>query len=234
MTDLPPPSAPSGWYESPEDGLRYWDGSHWLAPAPENIPAFPGSPLAPLYIQDEAQRRRRLWPWFVAASVLVVVVGIFAGIGIYNQVLDSQERARVAAVQADRVEDAKRHAEIQRKREQADAELAAAAAATAARHTADMYDIGWSEFAPGLYYSWVDSEESTCDLFECLYVIVLAEEGCPEGLYVEASVLAGDLSVGFSNGVTAGLPVQGQAQLRLDDPYGEGHSFRMTDIHCRG
>lgn len=254
VTDRPPPVAPQGWYETPEHGQRYWDGSRWLVPAsatdvvpstavlrlpldPPSAPSTPSIDSLTIHLQKTGRRR---WRWIVAgAIVLAIAAGFLVSLKIHTDVITAQavakhevvqaEQERVAAAEkqaADAAKKAADAAQLQRERDDA-------ATVVALQHMKDMKALGWSPMSPELFYSFVDPKKITCGDFPCAYVIVLTEVGCPGGLYVEASILAGQLSVGFANGVTAALPAEGQAQLRLDDLYGGGHMYQITDIHCR-
>lgn len=74
--------APAGWYDDGQHPgqLRYWDGAAWteqFAPSPAIAP----SAIAP-HVPD---RRRRAWPWVLAASC----VGFLAVVGVGTWLLVS-------------------------------------------------------------------------------------------------------------------------------------------------
>ena len=56
--------------------------------------------------------------------------------------------------------------------------------------------------------------------------------GCPNGTYVEAAIMSGDLSAGMTNEVTAGLQAGDVASIRFDDHVG-GEGFKLTKFSCR-
>lgn len=97
---------------------------------------------------------------------------------------------------------------------------------------------GWTQFAGNYYYyyQYADPSEYTCSFSRCLvvHVTTMAAAGCPDGLYVEATVDAGGASVGRANSITASLPQGKDAIVKLTDTSGVGEKMGLTDLHCLG
>ncbi|HEY1357482.1 MAG TPA: DUF2510 domain-containing protein [Thermoleophilaceae bacterium] len=79
MTSGPPPKPP-GWYDDPwgVGGLRWWDGNDWTAQ------------VAP---KAGAPKKRPIWPWILAGSIVVFLVtaGVIAGVVLVVVNSDSGE-----------------------------------------------------------------------------------------------------------------------------------------------
>lgn len=242
----PPPVASPGWYDGPE-GRRFWDGNQWLVPATSQAAGLSASPSPPQPLLPPAPTpvapptARRKWPWVVvsaaiaAVAIVAIVLVVDANAGLAAR---EQAEAGQAELEADRERNRNERAEAKAKADrQAAAAIAQAqedAAAAELAHVKEMVEYGWNYFAPGLYYNFVPPNSYTCGYNPCAYVIFLTEAGCPSGLYAETSILSGELSVGYSNGITAALPPGGQAQLRFDNFQGDELMYEVTDVHCMG
>jgi hypothetical protein len=89
--------------------------------------------------------------------------------------------------------------------------------------------------SPNVYYRFAPKKDYRCgSFFDCVDVLVMSTQPCPEGIYVEASVEAEGVSVGLADGTTAGLRAYKLASVLLQDTSGEGQTFRVTDAHCEG
>jgi hypothetical protein len=94
----------------------------------------------------------------------------------------------------------------------------------------------WNQFAGDYYYRYADKSEYDCSYSRCVVVHVktMSAAGCPDGLYVEATVDAGGASVGSANAITASLPQGKEAIVKLTDTSGMGEKIALTELHCLG
>lgn len=92
-------SAPAGWYPTPEDGLRYWDGTGWtshVAPTPaqrtEPVQPNPAASATQPSLAAGPAGRARVPAWFGWGGLVVVallgavssgVSGVFSLAGVY-------------------------------------------------------------------------------------------------------------------------------------------------------
>jgi cytoskeletal protein RodZ len=114
--------------------------------------------------------------------------------------------------------------------------LAAAKLAPYDRIKPQMEAQGWTQFSGAFYYQYADPSEFSCGYFQCIvvHVTTMAENGCPGGLYVEATVDMGSATVGRANSITAALTKGKDAIVKLQDNTGQGDKIGVTDIHCLG
>lgn len=236
MTEPIEPTLPVGWYDS-DDGRRYWDGTMWLAPT--DAPAAPGAGTG-----DGLSRRALVR--IVAASVFVAGIAI-GGLALISQRAGARASAEEASSSAAAAADqrasasaaasrraiaaaAAARAERQRIQDQLDAETAANAEQDAA-----MIASGpWQVVETGhVYFRFADDEEFTCGQWDCTVVVVVTKDGCPNGVYVEASVLQGETVVGLANGTIGALLAREVGTTMLEDISGSGDTFRVSKVKCR-
>lgn len=138
--------------------------------------------------------------------------------------------------------DAARTAYSKRAAAQMAADIAKGAADSDAAFAAEslaLIDGVWAKdgFLPageGLYYKFADQGEGSCGYFDCAFVFVATTDACNAGVYVAASLMAGQTSVGYTNDISGGLAAGGHATMTLQDAEGAADSFRITDVHCLG
>lgn len=94
----------------------------------------------------------------------------------------------------------------------------------------------FTQFAGDYYFRYADKSEYDCSYSRCVVVRVktMNAAGCPDGLYLEATVDAGVGSVGRTNSITASLPQAKEAIVKLTDTSGMGEKFALTELHCLG
>ncbi|QYF88455.1 hypothetical protein [Arthrobacter sp. PAMC25284] len=192
---------------------------------------------------EQASARRR--PSRAALAVVIgVVLAVSAAGGAtwwFGSALPAQE-ARQAQEARDAVEAAKvakkkaEAAELDALLADAEAQIKARKAQTAVQDDikAQMADQGWTHFSGDIYYQYADTSEFTCGYFRCtmVHVTTLAENGCPGGLYVEATVDKGTMNIGRTNDVTAALPRAKDAIVKLTDTTGQADAISLTDVRC--
>ena len=114
--------------------------------------------------------------------------------------------------------------------------VAAAMAPPVDRIKPQMEAQGWTQFSGDFYYQYAGPSEFSCGYFNCIvvHVTTMAANGCPGGLYVEATVDMGDATVGRANSITAALPQGKDAIVKLQDTTGHGDKLALTELRCLG
>jgi hypothetical protein len=165
----------------------------------------------------------------LAAAVLVLAAG---GLFIWSAVdvsaasaAHSHAAAREAAREVARQNAATAIADA------AEAKAQAAALAQANEH-ATMAANGFAPGSSGVYYK--GAKGGSCEMYlNCSYLEVAVTTPCPSGIYIAASLLSGNISIGTTNSITAGLPANGKALVRLNFSE-QPDSVTITDAHCLG
>lgn len=123
--------------------------------------------------------------------------------------------------------------------ERAEASRAAAAAAAAKRerdaqgYLDDAYsDIGYENVGDNVYFRWLDADEYNCGRWDCGGFSVVAEDGCPGGLYLEAAIMSGGVQVGWTNETFSGLGAGDSAADIFEMVTADGDSFQLTEVSC--
>lgn len=92
---------------------------------------------------------------------------------------------------------------------------------------------GWTVYESGnLYVQFADPSEFTCGYANCTYVYVAAIHGCPNSLYVEASLMSGDTVIGMTNDLLGVVKPEDTAAAHLEDYAGNADSYRLTKVTC--
>lgn len=94
-------------------------------------------------------------------------------------------------------------------------------------------DAGFENVGSDVYFAWADSSNFTCGRYDCIAFAVVAAEGCPGGMYLEAAIMRGGTQVAWTNETFSGLGKGDSASGFFDDIYGQGDSFRLTEVNCR-
>ncbi|WDH78229.1 DUF2510 domain-containing protein [Microbacterium esteraromaticum] len=96
-----------------------------------------------------------------------------------------------------------------------------------------MTDLGWSIYESGnIYFRFADKSSYTCGYTRCSYVEVMTISGCPNMLYVEASLLQGDTVVGMTNDALGQVRPEESALAHLQDFNDSADTFRLSEIAC--
>lgn len=204
------PSAPRGWYPAPDSPgqLRYWDGATWTKD-------YLSRNAAPEAVTPTATSRKAgcfptLLVWATAA---IIVLGGVAWVSSWSPTED--QTTSTASLE----------------REPAQAPQKSAAEIRDKSMTAQGYKVGQSG---DVYFKAAEPGASACGSFRCLSYSVLSLNGCPAGIYMAASIENGDISVGKTNSITAGLQAEQVAIVRLEDYTNAGSKFRVTEVTCLG
>lgn len=85
---------------------------------------------------------------------------------------------------------------------------------------------------PSVAFRWLDSV--VCDLADrCWGMELVANDGCPGGLYVELTTLASDgAAVGFTNDTVGSVSPGGKARMIFDNFEPTAHKARLADVSC--
>ncbi|MFF1633487.1 hypothetical protein [Leifsonia sp. NPDC058248] len=164
--------------------------------------------------------------FFVGAVALTMVLfntGCSSA-GANQTSFDSVASASAAASHAAAVSAAKAAAE-------AAAKVAAEVAAAEAKQDAAAKAAGMLRAGPEIYMKTIPGAD--CGYGACSVLALFTVRACAAGIYVEASEMAGGVSVGRRNAITAGLPENGWAKvtLRADDGT---DSLTIQEAHCLG
>jgi hypothetical protein len=94
-------------------------------------------------------------------------------------------------------------------------------------------DLGYESVGDGVYFAWSDSADFSCGRYDCIAFSVIAPDGCPGGMYLEAAIMRGSTQVAWTNETFTGLGRGDSASGFFEDIYGQGDSFRLTEVNCR-
>lgn len=92
--------------------------------------------------------------------------------------------------------------------------------------------IGYENVGNNVYFHWLDPSEYSCGNWDCGGFAVIAVDGCPSGLYLEAGIMSGGTQVGWTNNAFAGLAPGGTAAGVFEMISASGDSFSLTDVNC--
>lgn len=201
-------------------------------------------------LQAEPTRKKGLrWKIIGGVAGLLVVTAAIAGIAAVNITAAAEEDAKASAsasrsAAARRVEVtqsaeasqkaavAKAKADLDRSTEKLFAGLQADA-----QEQKDMEAAGWTYVSDHLYYVRTPSGSVDCGTtYRCAGFSVVSQNpnGCPGGIYLEASFLTNDdVSVGHDGQYTGALGAGQQAVFKLYDRSGAGQLVDVTSMRCR-
>lgn len=209
-----------GWYPDQVDRsqLRYWDGSAWTSSTAPLPPAPAGPSTGQGRVQKRKRERRRRWPWLIGGSVVLalavvgtVSVAVFAGrdadVGApVPPVRDSDDRSASAPQEADKFA------------QEADKVLEA---------------DGWTVWESGnLYIRPAESGTYSCGPFACIAYWIGVVDGCPNALYIEASIMRDGVVIGYTNDRLGAIEAKGSGFAVLQDVSGEGDAFGVSKVSC--
>lgn len=218
-------SMPPGWYPDQvrPDSLRYWDGQEWTSKTALREPEPPAPLDEPSAEADQVlsrphRHRRRV----VVGSVIAVLafMGVVATAGVLSHEADVTAVSALSSTEPTRSVTSP-------------SPTRAEAARTIGPGDAFYVSLGYSVIETGrIYVLPYDPEDFTCGSYRCMYYTVVALGGCPGGLYVEASILSGDVVVGMSNDLVGGVAAGEDARVFLEDYAGGGDAFRISEVSC--
>jgi hypothetical protein len=186
----------------------------------------------------------RRWPAWVATTALAVaaliaVAGVGAAVwgsmsltgaqGASAAVSDELAEATAAKDVAQEEHDAREAAERQRQVEQ---QSRADAATLVRERDRGFAELGYQPAGSGVYFQWVPTDQFSCGSWDCAAVWLVAAEGCPTSLYIEAAIMNGNAQVGMTNELTTSIPAWGQASVMFEDYTESGDGFRVTKVNC--
>jgi hypothetical protein len=253
-TQLPPP----GWYPNAAGEMQWWDGAAWgppAAPAPQNKPRR-GLALSALLVGIGAF----LAGWVPIVGAIVGAVGIVLAIVALTKrqpkslAITGLSLASVALVAS--IAMTVSFVFFQQNRSQLDADGSTSVASAPATEEAQpeaaapapepqqvktdaeyrdeaMTADGWDVYESGnLYVQFVDPADFTCGYANCTFVHVATIRGCPNSLYVEASLMSGDTVIGMTNDMLGVVGPEGTATAHLEDFAGNADGYRLTKVNC--
>ena len=178
------------------------------------------------------------WKLRTAVAFALVVAGLGGGGVIWSSdevavaqahLVSAKQDASARRVQVQKLDAAKAAAAAE-----AAVEVQAAALQASEDATYALAGYKTAGAGTGLHYKFADNGSYTCGYFSCTFVEIIASKGCNAGVYIAASILRGGTSIGFTNGISAGLPPDGSASVLLQNTSGDGDTFSLTDVHCMG
>lgn len=93
-------------------------------------------------------------------------------------------------------------------------------------------DKGFDNIGQGLYFRWLDSSEYECGYYDCAGFAIVAEDGCPGGVYLEAAIMSGGVQVGWTNTSFTAVPPKGSATGAFEMVTASGDSFNLSGASC--
>lgn len=190
--------------------------------------------------------RRTALALFTACAVLAACSSTFAvwSWGEVGQAERAHIRAESALARALGERDAaasRRDArnEASRKAHEAEANAEKARAeASRLRLEREMQDQFWAgqgyeNMGSNVYFRWLEDSEYSCGNWDCAGFAVVAADGCPGGLYLEAAIMSGDSQVGWTNETFAAIPAKGSAAGIFEMVAATGDSFTLSEVYCR-
>lgn len=213
MNEISKPMPKAGWYRAPDKSgdLRWWDGQQWVHSRGSLSPNLPAS---------KAGKNKGFKTTLVAlVTLIVLIIVVQVGIHSSDETADTKSASSVPA--------------------SASTPAAPPAPVIPQKSAAEVEDDsmeaqGFRAAVSGeLYVRALNTSDFTCGYSPCLYYEVVTIPGCPNGVYVAASVETADgVSVGMANDITAGLRPRQSALVNLEDYQGTGGRFRITDVNC--
>lgn len=191
------------------------------------------------------------WPIARASTLIVSTILLALGAGgfagwafVYSGDSEaSYVAAQASLAQAQEARDAAQAAYDERvkvERAAADARAAAASKLAAAEREREAQalqdkvyaDAGYRNAGNNVYFRWLNSGEYSCGNWDCGGFAVIAANGCPSGLYLEAAIMSGSTQVGWTNKAFAGLAPGGTATGVFEMVTASGDSFSITEVNC--
>lgn len=196
--------------------------------------------------------RSKRWPTRAVVVAVSLTIALTVGTGAFAYcsyataesaiMVREDTKADLARAQTDResAEASQREREAAQKQADWEADMQRIADQRVARNqqfraTLDQSwsDLGWDSVGDDVYFRWADNDEFSCGRYDCLAFHVIAVNGCPGGMYLEAAILSGNTQVGWTNETFTGIPAGGDATGFFEDIYGQGDGFRLTEMNCR-
>lgn len=175
----------------------------------------------------------------LAVGVLLASAGAGFAAWSYDYAASVKDALTSASVSVDlanvRVEQAKKERDerLERQRKETEARQAAEALAQAQAVQDAMYaSLGFEPVGQGVYFRWASSDEYWCGYWDCIGFQVIAADGCPSSLYLEAAILSGGMQVGWTNTRFSGLAPGGSAGGLFEMVGVSGDTFSLTDVSC--
>lgn len=85
---------------------------------------------------------------------------------------------------------------------------------------------------PSVAARWMDDVNCTGE--SCWGIEIVAHEGCPDGLYVELSILdSSGAAIGYTNDKVGAIQRGGRAKLTFDSYEAGADKARLTEVSCR-
>lgn len=253
---------PAGWYTSSDGSMHYWTGSEWITPA-EPAAQAPQvddgddleSPMSDGMAPPPPARRKHRTRLVALTVTGIVLIGVLTGGAFYVKHVNDEALAREKAEQAaaaseaarqERIEEEQAEAEREREEEEAEQRRVQEALQREAEEEAEFNRQLDEQFTSGevgkvfdviesgsLYFRYLDDDEFSCGYWGCTGVQVYSVDGCPGGVYVEASVLENGVVVGRANLWTGALRADETGGGLLETTYqGSNVSFRLEEVTC--
>ncbi|MFV0634898.1 hypothetical protein [Demequina sp.] len=143
-----------------------------------------------------------------------------------------QTRAERARAQADHDERLEAEATAQREAQQRAAEAEAERIMQETRD-ANFAADGFDHIGNNVYFRWAERDEYSCGRYDCIAFSVIAHDGCPGGLYLEAAIMRDGTQVDWTNETFSAIPQYGSASGFFEDIFSQGDSFQLTEANCR-
>lgn len=242
-----------GWYPDyvENDKVRYWDGQQWTqhtrAVAPvHHLYGTPPNGVAQRSrtgsagqstenAQSAPKNKRRARSWFTAVGATAASIAALVALSVwFLNSLPEVDSSAVTVAADDETATAPTDSKSPEPKKEKD-ESEAKEPQQEPQKTADEIwkDKGFEVAEPGnLYVPAMDTSEFTCGYAPCLYYQVYTVDGCPNGLYLEASVLQGGAVVGMSNDMVSGVRPGESAVLELEAYGHDSVQFRINDLSC--
>lgn len=204
--------------------------------------------LAGDYEPDKTRKPHRTLK-VVLASVLALLL---AGGGTTWYFVDTHNKAEAARIAAEELETKRKAAEKKAKEELEKAEaaritaekvreaeaLARVQAENIRKEQDDWMTSGdagdkWSVAESGnVYYRYLTDEEYSCGWMNCFGVAVYTIKGCPSGVYIQASLMAGKGVIGYTNARIGYLAPEevGSEILQFSDSGVD--TTRIDEVNC--
>jgi hypothetical protein len=175
----------------------------------------------------------------IASTVLLALAA--GGFAVWSHAYSGDSEASYVAAQAslDQAQEERDAAQADHD-ERVKAERAAASARAAAEREREAQalqdsidaDAGYVNAGNNVYFRWLASGEYWCGNWDCAGFAVIAVDGCPNGLYLQAGIMSGGTQVGWTNKSFAGLAPGGSALGLFEEVTASGDSFSLTKVNC--
>lgn len=219
MSALPP-----GWYPDQIDPSRrrHWDGVKWseettqadVEPARIHVD---GGVISAAQLASNAPTtgRRTNWLWVALGGSFIVIAGIIVtawmatGSGLGTTDVSPSPTSVI------------------------DPSLVPADGGIAAADDRTWTTGGYEVWESGSIWVKALGAESNCEYLACGQYVIRVKHGCPAGLYVEASQMAGASVVGMANDVLGAIGPEERAVVTLTVTDPSATALRITEISCR-